>query len=304
LARVTYTVDLDAPWSWERVADEMEKTDQALAIVNTKRDASALLDELTAREPSPEHAPLHLSTQMCAAHRRTVLAEVNRRLEAGLPVRLVSTQVVEAGVDISFPVVLRAMGPLDRIVQAAGRCNRNGELGPRGGRVVVFEPAEGSMPPGAYRRATDKTRSLLREQPDLALDAPQTALRFFRRFYDTEDVDRDDVQALRAGLCFEQTAAAYRLIEDDGVPVVVDYGGGALAAKVIEKERYPNREHFRAAQPFTVTLRRVALERAVADGLACEIADGFYRWEGHYDGALTGRGLVWSAAQDAESLMW
>ncbi|MFW6206810.1 MAG: CRISPR-associated helicase Cas3', partial [Gemmatimonadota bacterium] len=124
LRRVTYEVPASSErWSWQRVADEMRRSDQCLAVVNTKADALALLEVLDAPEV------LHLSTNLCGAHRREVLADVRERLQSGRPCRLVSTQVVEAGVDLDFPLVLRAVGPLDRIVQAAGRCNREGSLG-------------------------------------------------------------------------------------------------------------------------------------------------------------------------------
>ena len=125
-------------WSWERVAQEMVAEPQCLAVVNTKKDALALLDALN----DPE--ALHLSTLLCMAHRREVMEEIKVRLATGQPCRVVATQVVEAGVDLDFPVVLRAMGPLDRIVQAAGRCNREGRLSK--GRVIIFQPAEGQVP--------------------------------------------------------------------------------------------------------------------------------------------------------------
>src|SRR5690606_11092023 len=120
---------------------------------NTIADALALLNALD--DPDA----LHLSTLLCGAHRRDVLMMVRQRLESGEPCRLVATQVVEAGVDIDFPLVLRALGPLDRIVQAAGRCNRSGRL--ERGRVVIFQPAEGGAPRGAYHTGTDLTAIIL-----------------------------------------------------------------------------------------------------------------------------------------------
>lgn len=288
LGRVRYEVRAGERWSWQRVAEDMEAAEQALTIVNTKRDAAALLDAL-----DPLRRPLHLSTQLCSAHRRVVLDLVRQRLAAGEPVLLVSTQVVEAGVDIDFPLVLRAVGPLDRIVQAAGRCNREGRLGPEGGRVVVFEPEQGGMPPGAYAAGTRETQALFREDPGLRLDDPQSALRYFRRLYGGRDLDREEVQKLRARLLYEQTARAYRLIDDDGVPVVVDYDDGHALADRVEHKPFVSREDYRALQPFTVTLRQALLDMAVAEHLAREIAPGLFRWEGRYDGRLRGRGLTW-----------
>ena len=105
LRRVRYEVKTDVPWTWANVATEMQQAPQALTIVNTIADAQALFETLN------HPAAFYLSTRQCPTHRRRVLAEVKRRLGNGEPVYLVSTQVVEAGVDISFPLVLRALGP-------------------------------------------------------------------------------------------------------------------------------------------------------------------------------------------------
>lgn len=118
LRRVNYDWRTGRASPWDEVAAALRSQPQALAIVNIKRHASELMDALD------DPAALHLSTLLCGAHRRRVIEEVKRRLKAGEPCRLVSTQVVEAGVDLDFPLVLRAMGPLDSIIQAAGRCNR------------------------------------------------------------------------------------------------------------------------------------------------------------------------------------
>ncbi|HEX5502614.1 MAG TPA: CRISPR-associated helicase Cas3' [Thermomicrobiales bacterium] len=275
-------------WSWERVADELRGAPRAMAVVNTKADALAILAALD--DPDA----LHLSTLLCGAHRRAVLAEVRRRLDAGEPCRLVATQVVEAGVDLDFPVVLRALGPLDRIVQAAGRCNREGRLDGLG-RVVVFEPEEGRQPPGAYRAGSDVTQVLLRAAAgDPNLHDPATFSAYFRRYYASLDLDREKVEERRRALDYPEVARRYRLIDDDAVSVVVRYRGkgdereeaGAnvdalLAALRAHPER--SRSLVRRLQPYIVGVRQRLLDRYAGEGLAEEVLPGLWEWCGKYD---------------------
>ena len=132
---------------------------QALAILNTRKQARKLFDLLAENaedDQSLASAVFHLSTWMYPAHRLQVSGRsAAKRLSEGKPCLLVSTQCVEAGVDVDFPAVWRAFGPYDSIVQAAGRCNRNGALKnsagqPLLGQVHVFTPAEAAAPQGAY----------------------------------------------------------------------------------------------------------------------------------------------------------
>ena len=173
LDRVVYEVRGEE--AWPNIAKEMSEHFQALAIVNTKADAFALLDELEMLGVDA----LHLSTQLCGAHRRAVLADVRSRLENQRACILVSTQVVEAGVDIDFPIVYRAMAPFDSIIQAAGRCNREGKLDR--GRVIVFETEEGHTPPGFYRTATNQARTVLNDGGDP--NDPESARSYFEQLY-------------------------------------------------------------------------------------------------------------------------
>lgn len=293
LARVEYTVAAE-PWTWAQAAAEVAGAAQVLVVLNTKRDALALLDALGGAGSGPGTPDvLHLSTLLCGAHRRSVLADVRERLRDGRPVRLVSTQVVEAGVDLDFPLVMRARGPLDRIIQAAGRCNREGRMAR--GRVVVFEPAEGHLPPGEYRTATDLLQTVLGETGTPDFDDPDLVERYFRRLYDTLHRDPAGVQDLRRRLLFEQTAAAYRLIEDDAVPVAVPYGDAADVLRRIERAGYATRADFRALQPVLVSLREREHQTAVRDLLCEPVAEGVWRWLGAYDAPAEGggRGLVW-----------
>src|SRR5205823_2089406 len=121
---------------------------------------------------------LHLSTLLCGAHRRRVIREVRRRIADGEACRLVATQVIEAGVDLDFPMVVRALAPLDAIIQAAGRCNREGRL--RRGRVIVFRSEGERTPPGSYRSGTQISGALIGEGHD-DLGDPQTAETYFHR---------------------------------------------------------------------------------------------------------------------------
>jgi CRISPR-associated endonuclease/helicase Cas3 len=265
----------------------MAETPQALAGVNTKNDAFALLDALN--DPDA----LHLSTNLCGGHRRAVIDEVKRRLEASEPCRLVSTQVVEAGVDLDFPVVLRALGPLSSVIQAAGRCNREGEL--EWGRVVVFRPAEGGMPPGPYTTAVDVTRTLLaRELPDL--HDPTVVTRFFQRFYDTVDVDAHGIQALRRDFEYPETARQFRLIDDDTESLIVtQYGDERQRRFVFDRvERLRVRPQLariilRELQPYIVAVRRHEAARYRGKGFITELMEGVGVWHGKYDAI---RGVV------------
>jgi CRISPR-associated endonuclease/helicase Cas3 len=304
---------LDEPWSWIRVAEAMRERPRCLAIVNTKADALALLDALN--DPDA----FHLSTLLCGAHRRDVLALIQLRLAQGQPCRVVSTQVVEAGVDLDFPVVLRAMGPLDRIVQAAGRCNREGRLGR--GRVIVFRPEAGGMPPGPYRAACNVTEGLLREEtPDL--NDPAIFERYFGLLFPVLSLDAKGVQPLRERLEYEQVSEAFRLIDDDTVPVIVPYLGlqheearaaGLDAAahetawrrlltdlELVQEQRNYGavRRLFERAQPYLVALRRRHADQAQAEGLLTELPGGLWRWEGGYDAV---RGIV--APRDPEEFV-
>jgi len=277
LRRVAFSFDTK-PCSWGEVASRMLEERQCLAIVNTKKDALALLDGLG------QDADLHLSTLLCGAHRRAVLAEVRRRLDAGEPCRLVSTQVVEAGVDLDFPCVLRAYGPLDSIMQAAGRCNREGRLSE--GQMEVFDPESGSLPPGAYQTAAAVTRLMLSES-SIRLDDPDTFPAYFAQVYANLDTDAKGIQRKRGKFHFPEVESHFHLIDDSAVPVLVGYDRAAvegLAAAAAAAGRV-TAALWQAAQPHTVGVRRRELERLVAGGMVVEVVagSGLYRWLGGYD---------------------
>lgn len=301
LQRVSYECPrAGEKWTWEQVAEEMLGSDQALAVVNTKSDALRLLDALQDEEA------LHLSTLLCGSHRRDVLYEVKQRLKQKRPCHLVSTQVVEAGVDLDFPFVLRAIGPLDRIVQAAGRCNREGRL--TSGRVVVFDPEEGKLPGRAYRSATDICRNLL-GQSDFNFNDPNSYQRFFQSLYQVVETDKENIQSSRRNFDYRAVAEKFRMIRDDSVPVVVRYRGkdgsddtaDRLIAYIKNQEEGLPRWILQQLQPYIVNVKSRLIDTYRQEGLVEELEPrtGLYEWFGKYDKT---RGLT-VANRDPEELV-
>jgi CRISPR-associated endonuclease/helicase Cas3 len=224
----------EASWTWDRVAQEMAATGgRALCVLNTRDAARQTFAALRGAWAEPGDV-FHLSTYMCPEHRRRVLAECTSRLKSGRACLLVSTQCVEAGVDMDFPVVLRELGPLESIVQAAGRCNREGLLS-ESGRVLVFR-SEGGLPPEWYRLGRDKVVEALRagETPDT--DDPDSLRAYFRRLYRSGDTDAEDIEGLRNALNFPEVANKYQLITDNSVSVVPGGGDRAEVAEGQAKE--------------------------------------------------------------------
>jgi CRISPR-associated endonuclease/helicase Cas3 len=270
LKRVNYHVDL-TPRNYGWLADEIAAQEQVMVVLNTRKDALATIDALRQRHLNVMPSVFHLSTLLCPAHRREVLAEVRRRLADGAPCRLVTTQVVEAGVDLDFPVVMRAVGPLDRIVQAAGRCNREGRL-PRG-EVIVFDLAQGSSPRGAYRTGTDEARISL-QQPNADLHQPDTYRDYFERLYQGVRLDREDIQQARQRFQFETVAQKYRLIRDDTYPViVVNYDPNAVNAllqqgrAIVQAGGIPPQRWRQHLHAYTVSLYRHEVNALRQQGL-------------------------------------
>ncbi len=256
------------------VAERMQAHPQCMAVLNTRRDAVEILHHL------PEEDSFHLSTLLCAYDRRRILSEVKRRLASGERCWLVSTQVVEAGVDIDFPVVMRVFGPLDRVVQVAGRCNREGKL--PSGQVYLFELADSGTPQGVYRTATE-IAMMLREQ-SLDLHNPDTYTQFFERLFQSAETDKKRIWERQGEFQYEQVASEYRLIEEDTIPVVV-FPDGSDAEPIVQTVQALGRvtlSLWRRLQPYLVSLYRRDFEQALAKGLI-EGCAGLYLWRGAYD---------------------
>lgn len=298
LKRVKFEYDR-TPIGWEELATKIAKHEQVLVVLNTRKQARELLEQLQAQATPNLY---HLSTLLCGAHRRAILEEIRHRLHTRNPVRLVSTQVVEAGVDVDFPVAYRAVGPLDRIIQVAGRCNREGLLA-RPGRVVLFQPEKQGSPHGPYRTGLGLAERLLDEYGAEAVEDLGHLQAYFRDLYQTANLDKRGIQELRRDLCFEKVAQEYRLIKQDTVPVVVDYprkdttpetcnvcGCHTLTDVVTTSAKSlaskwagnPTLAGWRALQPYLVNMFRKDADDAKRAGWITPLSDRLGLWTGAY----------------------
>ncbi|HPD31084.1 MAG TPA: CRISPR-associated endonuclease Cas3'' [Phycisphaerae bacterium] len=266
--RISFPSDLEAQCDWTSLAAELCRHRQVLCIVNRRQDCR----ELHRLMPP---GTIHLSALMCGEHRSKVIADIKERLCSDGDVRVISTQLVEAGVDLDFPVVYRALAGLDSIAQAAGRCNREGKLN-RLAEVVVFVPPRPS-PPGLLRKGEDTTRELAM-LPGFCPNRPASYTRYFDLYYSkVNDMGgkwlEDRLTRHMPDVDFRTAADEFRLIRDLSVPVIVRY---AESPTLIERLRFsgPVREVMRRLQRFTVNVNRRVAERLRDSALIEEIHPG------------------------------
>lgn len=284
-------VFLETAQTWDQIASLMVEARQALCVVNTRKQAMAAWEALRrATDDTDDGSVLHLSSAMCPQHRLGLIGDpqnpkpesIRSRLRSGKPCLLVSTQLIEAGVDLDFPLVMRAAGPLDSIVQAAGRCNREFRLKdadgkPVPGRVIIFRPEDQALPGGVYKTATGLAASFLQEwRPEEIFVRPGLFGDYFSRLFSmiTTDVCRKGqtgIQEDRENLKFRQVGKKAKVIPEESYPIVVPYGD---ARTIIEElhARAPapgeprfTRHDLRRLQRFMVNVR--AREFLILQGL-------------------------------------
>ena len=243
----------------QTIASEVATASQVLCIVNTRKHARALFQLLPQDEGN-----IHLSTLMFPAHRLRKLKDARQRLTAGLPVRLISTQLIEAGVDIDFPIVYRSMAGLDSIAQAAGRCNRNGKI--TTGHVQVFHSEH-----LASERFFRETAQVGHEILDLHAAAPLSTAAvqaYFDKYYYQQKSQWDSKSIMADFLCvndpdlpllfqYKTAAEKFKLIENNQIPVIipVDEISKNLVEKQLKNPSIPlHRNLLRSLQRYTVQI--------------------------------------------------
>ncbi len=240
----------------EQIVDRLARETSFLCIVNTRPHAAKLFRQL--RERTEDTAELfHLSTHLCGQHRAGLLGKIRERLLAEKPCRVISTQLIEAGVDVDFPVVYRALSGLDSIAQAAGRCNREGKRSQ--GVVYVFDPVE--VRHQGYLASVASSAAEVAPDFDDLLD-PAAVTRYFELHYwkhadrwDRRDVMRCFPTPLQDfAFDFRTAAERFRMIDDAAKSVFVPYDH--KSARLIEQLRRegPSRWLLRRLQRYTVSV--------------------------------------------------
>ena len=274
--------DFSIPRTWESIANELMQYESVLCIVNSRKDCR----ELHSLMPKDT---IHLSALMCGQHRSQVIAEIKQRLKDGIPTRVISTQLVEAGVDMDFPVVYRALAGLDAVAQAAGRCNREGLL-LQPGKVVVFIPPKPAAP-GLLRKAQQSGQEIMR----LSKGEPLTRECFeayFRHYYESlNSLDKANIvglldlynqaEARQAEFNFRIAAALFRLIDEEGqTAVIVRYGESLKLIEALERSQnmvpHERRGILRKLQRYTVNIREYECKKLLENQEIREIFPGVH----------------------------
>jgi len=262
------------PKPWQTLAAELCNDFRVLCIVNSRSDAKRLFQAM------PQEGTYHLSARMCPAHRQETLRTIQFQLQANSkhPIRVISTSLIEAGVDIDFPVVYRALAGLDSIAQAAGRCNREGRL-PQG-QVHVFIP-ESPIPVGYQRKAAQITRLLLHQQTELIL-SPALFSQYFTQLYGS--LNSDDPHGIlellapqdgKPHFAFRSAARQFQLLDHpEEVPILIPWNQQAQELLTQLAQTGPTRFLLRSLQRYTVTLPRSQAKQLQADGGVLEVQSG------------------------------
>ena len=278
--RVIYHLE-EKTYATEELARELGQHASALCIVNSRRDASQLYRALLETGKEAQEV-IHLSRNMCSAHLKERIAEIRQRLKEGIPTIVISTQLIEAGVDIDLPIVYRAMSGLDSIVQAGGRCNREGKR-PVPGEVYVFSLSDGGKAVGAIAQGQHATRYLLdNTEAETYTSIPLELIEaYYRRYYssvgsfDTEHVIEklyDEDEAKRWRFDFEQASDAFRLIDNVDHDLFVPYARGKELIEELQRQTlHLDRRTMRELQQYHVSISKWKYEELKEARLLSEV---------------------------------
>jgi len=274
--RVQFPDDIYAPLSWEEIADQLQQYEQVLCIVSDRkscRELHSLMPEGT----------FHLSALMCGQHRSQMIKTIKQKLNNKEPVRVISTQLVEAGVDFDFPVVYRAFAGLDSIAQAAGRCNREGNL-PDLGQVIVFI-APRKAPMGILRKAAETTANIVVTNHEDPLRHDMYEKYFSELYWKANSLDSKEIVNLldpyqndlqECSICFRTAAGRFRIIDDSlQKSILVPFDKGEKFINLL-KYSGPDRGLMRKLQRYTVNIYNNEFNQLLKRGSIFEVSSGIF----------------------------
>lgn len=262
-----------------QIAEELNNCNQALCIVNSKKHAMEIYSKLSS------DGAFHLSTRMCPKHRNEVLDKIKQRLKDELPCKVVSTQLIEAGVDVDFPLVYRAMAGIDSIVQAGGRCNRENKL--EVGIINLFEPESifTKNMPCSIKRPIEVAKTIMTRFEDIL--SPQAIMVYFEELYNFEGEEGLDIKNIfkemekgaegcNFNFNFKQIASKFKLIDENTIPIII--GIDKNAEELINKLRFVDeyKSILRAIQPYTVNVYENEFNKMHGGNMIEVINDGIY----------------------------
>ena len=261
----------------ESICEKMDSHNQVLTIVNTKNYAKKIFESLKESEGN-----FHLSTNMYPNHRKQVISAIRERLKNGEECRVVSTQLIEAGVDIDFPVVFRSISGIDSIVQAAGRCNREGIRG--NSFVYVFEPEDASCLGIGYLKLTSQIGNYVVNDVGDLLSLEAISKYFSELFYTTEDrIDSHDILIMINNLSvkcmeykFESISRDFKFIDNEGVQIIIPHGEGRLLVDSLRNCNYGLRSILRRLNGFSINVPEHVVKKLIKGVHLDEVSDGIY----------------------------
>ena len=256
--------------TWAELAGELQAREQALCVVNTRKAARDVFEKLSGE------GNFHLSTLMIPAHRRAVLDEARRRLREGLPCRVVSTSLIEAGVDVDFPAVYREEAGLDSLLQAAGRCNREGKRKPEESVVTLFQ-GEG-RPPRLFETAIGAGRMVLERFEDIG--SREAVHAYFSALLDLKGEEAQDIHGILPLMeseffPFRAVSERFHLIDSPTVTVYVPIGEGKTLVERL-RDGEGGRELYRDLGQYGVSVYAQHLEALDRAGAIARLEDGSF----------------------------
>ena len=259
------------PLKQEDLGAQLAASEQVLCVVNRRKTAQELFAAL------PSEGSYCLTTLLCPAHRKALLKEIRQRLADGLPCRVVSTSLIEAGVDVDFPRVYRELAGLDSILQAAGRCNREGKRPAAESVVTIFTLEEQAMPPMIRLNADTAKRVLQRFDDPAGLDAIKEYFTFYRTLKGDAQLDAENILTdfYQKVMPFATVAEKFHLISENTETVYIPRDEGAALVEKL-REGWRSRGLFRKLGQYGVPVYSEQLQRLRGVGAVEQLDDGIW----------------------------